>query len=87
MKQMERYEEHHQNRWNRACHLVGIPAILLSLIIWTVSPLTALGLFLSGWILQFVGHAFEGKAPAFLSHPRYLATGVQWWFNQVRRKR
>lgn len=25
-----------------------------------------LGLFVAGWIVQFVGHAFEGRKPAFL---------------------
>jgi uncharacterized membrane protein YGL010W len=27
---------------------------------------TSLGLFLVGWVIQFIGHAFEGKKPAFL---------------------
>jgi uncharacterized membrane protein YGL010W len=26
----------------------------------------ALGLFIGGWIIQFVGHAFEGRKPAFV---------------------
>ena len=26
----------------------------------------ALGLFVVGWVIQFVGHAFEGKKPAFV---------------------
>ena len=25
-----------------------------------------IGLFVGGWIIQFVGHAFEGKKPAFV---------------------
>jgi uncharacterized membrane protein YGL010W len=26
----------------------------------------ALGLFVAGWVIQFIGHAFEGKKPAFV---------------------
>ena len=27
---------------------------------------TGLGLFLVGWVIQFIGHAFEGRKPAFV---------------------
>jgi uncharacterized membrane protein YGL010W len=33
------------------------------------------GLFVGGWALQFVGHAFEGKKPAFLDDLRGLLDG------------
>lgn len=35
---------------------------------WTFAPWWAIGvgLFVVGWIFQFVGHYFEGKKPAFL---------------------
>jgi uncharacterized membrane protein YGL010W len=26
----------------------------------------SLGLFVAGWVIQFIGHAFEGKKPAFV---------------------
>lgn len=32
---------------------------------WTVSAAT----FFGGYILQFIGHAIEGRAPALLTHP------------------
>jgi uncharacterized membrane protein YGL010W len=38
----------------------------------------ALGLFIIGWILQFVGHAVEGNRPAFFKNPMYLIVGP-WW--------
>jgi uncharacterized membrane protein YGL010W len=51
-------------------------AALLALAVWAgiglgALPLTqwlaaALGLFVGGWIIQFVGHAFEGRKPAFV---------------------
>jgi uncharacterized membrane protein YGL010W len=34
-----------------------------SLVLWLVS---GLGLFIVGWIIQFVGHHYEGKKPAFI---------------------
>ena len=56
-----RYSRSHQHPVNRACHTLGIPTILLSLAVsllalfvhrlWTL----ALGLFLAGWLLQFIG--------------------------------
>ena len=41
-------------------------------------------LFLLGWILQFVGHAFEGKEPEFLHDWRFLFVGVRWWWAKIR---
>ena len=36
---------------------------------------TAAGLFVGGWALQFLGHYFEGKKPAFLDDLRGLLDG------------
>jgi uncharacterized membrane protein YGL010W len=42
---------------------------------WTV----ALGLFVFGWILQFVGHyAYEKRSPAFLKNLTHLLVGPLW---------
>lgn len=35
----------------------------LSFVTWLV---TGVGLFVGGWIIQFVGHHYEGKKPAFV---------------------
>jgi uncharacterized membrane protein YGL010W/thiol-disulfide isomerase/thioredoxin len=37
-----------------------------------------LGLFLFGWALQFIGHYFEGKKPAFLRNAVHLLVGPLW---------
>ena len=38
-----------------------------------------LGLFLGGWILQFLGHAlFEKSSPAFLRNLLHLLVGPAW---------
>jgi uncharacterized membrane protein YGL010W len=36
---------------------------------------TAAGLFVGGWALQFIGHLFEGRKPAFLDDLRGLLDG------------
>src|SRR5277367_3920055 len=58
------YSSSHQHPVNRACHTLGIPTILLSLVIFVAAIFFhrlwpyALALFVIGWILQFIGHAF-----------------------------
>ncbi len=76
---LETYKASHQHPVNRACHSVGIPMIVLALPLLFFSWKGALGLFVLGWVLQFVGHWFEGKPPAFLSDARYLVVGPYWW--------
>src|ERR1700756_3963193 len=84
------YSTSHQNPVNRLCHTIGIPLILLSLAVLLATVFVhrlwpvALGLFLVGWIFQFVGHAFEGKAPEFFSDWRFLLVGTRWWAAKVR---
>ena len=61
------YATSHQHPVNRACHTVGIPLIVLSIALGVAGFWrTALGLFVLGWVFQFVGHAFEGKPPGVL---------------------
>ncbi|HYW54185.1 MAG TPA: Mpo1-like protein [Dongiaceae bacterium] len=38
----------------------------------------ALGAFVVGWIFQFIGHAYEGKSPAFLTNLLHLLVGPLW---------
>jgi len=85
-----RYSRSHQHPVNRACHSLGIPTILLSLAVFVVALFVhrfwtlALGLFLAGWLLQFIGHAFEGKPPEFFHDWRFLFVGVRWWWAKMR---
>lgn len=124
------YAAFHRTRGNQACHYIGIPMIVLSIIallaavplarlggfsltlaepvilaltlyylsldaplalmMLTASllmevagrrlpPLAALGLFVTGWILQFIGHyAYEGKSPAFFRNFVHLLVGPLW---------
>ncbi len=86
------YAQSHQHPVNRLCHTLGIPTILLSLAVALAAFLhhslwlVALGLFVIGWILQFIGHAFEGKPPEFFSDWRFLFVGVRWWWAKIHGK-
>ena len=63
------YSKSHQNPINRVCHTIGIPMIVLSLLMLVAALFVsglwiwAIALFASGWVFQFIGHAFEGKKP------------------------
>jgi len=84
------YSTSHQHPVNRLCHTFGIPIIVLSLALFLISiffhPLWpyALGLFLFGWVLQFIGHAFERKEPEFFHDWRFLFVGMRWWWAKLR---
>lgn len=84
-----RYSRSHQHPVNRLCHTLGIPTIVLSLGVFLIGFLyhrlwaVAAGLFVAGWVLQFVGHAFEGKPPEFLKDWRFLFVGVRWWWAKM----
>jgi len=86
------YASSHQHPVNRFCHTLGIPLIVLSLAVFIASIFRhrlwpyALALFILGWIFQFIGHAFEGKPPEFLSDWRFLFVGVRWWWAKINGK-
>jgi uncharacterized membrane protein YGL010W len=82
---IDEYSRSHQHPVNRFCHLIGIPLIVFSLLVALVGlfvpavRILALALFITGWILQFVGHAFERKLPEFFHDWRFLFVGLRWW--------
>jgi uncharacterized membrane protein YGL010W len=86
------YSQSHQHPVNRLCHTFGIPTILLSLavaaagFVYHALWFVALALFVLGWILQFIGHAFEGKPPEFFRDWRFLLVGVRWWWAKINGK-
>jgi len=83
------YAESHQHPVNRVTHTFGIPMIVLSIILVPFSFfisyvwIAALSLFVIGWILQFIGHYFEGKPPEFFKDYRFLFVGTRWWLKNV----
>ena len=74
---------------NKLTHQFGIPMIAISLVmipvcffvngLWRIS----LGLFVLGWVLQFIGHWFEGKPPEFMKDYRFLFVGMRWWMKKT----
>jgi uncharacterized membrane protein YGL010W len=86
---IDEYSESHQHPMNRLTHTVGIPMIGVALILiipsffigglWRI----ALALFVIGWILQFIGHYFEGKPPEFMRDYRFLFVGLRWWMKKT----
>ena len=86
---IDEYSESHQHSINRLMHTFGIPMIAVSLLLVIPSIFVtglwriALGLFVIGWVLQFVGHYFEGKPPEFMKDYRFLFVGLRWWFKKV----
>lgn len=80
---LETYKEKHQHPINRLTHTFGIPMIVISLPLFFFDWRWALGLFTVGWILQFIGHWFEGKAPAFFSDIKFLLVGPWWWVQKT----
>jgi len=86
------YAGSHQHPVNRICHTLGIPLIVLSIaglitsvFVHALWPYAA-GLFVLGWMLQFIGHAFERKAPEFFHDWRFLFVGLRWWWAKIKGK-
>jgi uncharacterized membrane protein YGL010W len=80
---LAKYREDHQHPVNKALHTVGIPTIIASLAVVPFNPLLGASMFVAGWILQFVGHAFEGKWPSFFSDPKFLLVGAAWFVKKA----
>ena len=84
------YAGSHTHPVNRLCHSLGIPLIVVSVALLVGSIFVhslliyAAALFVLGWILQFIGHAFEGKEPEFFQDWRFLLVGVRWWWAKMR---
>ena len=86
---IDEYSESHQHPVNKLTHTFGIPMIVISLVLiipsffiaglWRI----ALGLFVFGWVLQFIGHYFEGKPPEFFKDYRFLFVGFRWWLKKT----
>jgi uncharacterized membrane protein YGL010W len=89
---ISQYASSHQHPINRACHTVGIPIIVISLAVLVASIFIrglwvyGLAMFVFGWVLQFIGHAFERKSPEFFQDWRFLLVGVRWWTAKMRGK-
>ena len=86
---IEEYQKAHTHPVNTVTHSIGIPMIAVSILLVPLSFfirglwMIAVALFVVGWILQFVGHYFEGKPPEFFKDYRFLFVGVRWWLKKI----
>ena len=71
----EEYGEQHKTEINRQLHLYGriirVVAIPVAFYNWKI----AIGLFVFGYLIQFLGHAIEGTSPSFFRNPKHLILG------------
>ena len=66
----------------RLAGFAALGAVALLVVLYFVSLFVswpvAVGMFVVGWIFQFVGHAYEGKSPAFFTNIQHLLVGPLW---------
>jgi uncharacterized membrane protein YGL010W len=66
----------------RLAGFAALGAVALLVVLYFVSLFVswpvAVGMFVVGWIFQFVGYAYEGKSPAFLTNIQHLLVGPLW---------
>ncbi len=65
-----------------AVAILAAPVVLWRSDLWWIP----VGLFVLGWVFQFIGHAFEGKPPEFFTDWRFLFVGLRWWFAKMGNK-
>lgn len=75
---LNEYESAHKHPLNKLTHIFGVPTIVASLPMMFLKPPVGLVMFVGGWILQFIGHHFEGNGPKFFQGPIFLLVGVLW---------
>ena len=86
---IDEYSKSHEHPMNRLTHKIGIPMIALSILLIpfalfiTKFWIVLLSLFIIGWVLQFIGHYFEGKTPEFFKDYRFLFVGLRWWIKKT----
>jgi uncharacterized membrane protein YGL010W len=67
--------------------MIAVSLLLIPVALWRSQWWwSVLGLFVAGWLFQFVGHAFEGKPPEFFKDWRFLFVGLRWWFAKMSNK-
>ena len=66
----------------REVRTAAVIAIVSMIVLYLVAAYVwwpfAVGAFVAGWIFQFIGHAYEGKSPAFLTNLLHLLVGPLW---------
>ena len=75
-------EKPHDEAAGRRVMFAALVAIVALFVLYAVGAYLAwpfaIAAFVIGWIFQFVGHAYEGKSPAFLTNLLHLLVGPLW---------
>jgi uncharacterized membrane protein YGL010W len=84
-EKMDYYRSQHTTQGIRATHLVGIPAVTLSLPLIFGRPKVGLPMFLGGWALQVFGHKYFEKNNPALSKGffTYQFCGLAFWCEEM----
>ena len=65
------YRTQHRTLGCKITHMIGIPMIAVSIPTLLFAWPTAVGLFVIGWALQFIGHfVFEHNSPVLFADPK-----------------
>jgi hypothetical protein len=87
---MTQFKAAHLNVWNRRLHLIGIPTLVVSGLLW-VAAIFVEDLWIwpavlmpFGFGCQFLGHAIEGNKPEVFTDWRFFFIGLEWWADLVR---
>lgn len=76
------FKQDHLYGINRCCHLFGIPLVIASTLVGIAAlgvPLlwwSVVALFALGSAIQLLGHWYEGTWPSFTNDPRFLIVGL-----------
>ncbi len=71
----QEYSEQHQTKINRRLHVIGRVIRVIALPVAFYNWKIAIGLFVLGYLIQFLGHAIEGTSPSFFRNPKHLLIG------------
>ena len=71
----QEYAQQHQTKLNRRLHLYGRIIRGSALIVVFFNWIIAAVLFVTGYLVQFLGHAIEGTSPSFFRNPKHLLLG------------
>ncbi len=86
---IDEYSKSHEHPINKLTHKLGIPMISAAILLIPFAFffggfwLIPFSLFVIGWVLQFIGHYFEGKPPEFFKDYRFLFVGLRWWIRKT----
>ncbi len=82
---MAQYDREHTRAGNKILHGLGIPVIFLGIVLLALTQWRlGLALFVSGWVLLFLGHRLEGNKPAFFQGPIYFLVGPLWVAKEIK---